>query len=107
MRSTVAALTLPLLVLAGCGGTSPAEEAFLAELQEAGPTIELTDPDGDLSQGREVCQVLEDTKPDERYTALAILDQQMGFSFTVISAAQTHLCPEIDVPGPGQRAGDN
>lgn len=101
MRRTVA-LALLALVLAGCGGRSPAEEAFLAELLERGSTIELTDPDGDLRQGREVCEVLADTKPEDRYTATAILNQRMGYSFAVVSGAQDHLCPEIDVPGPGQ-----
>jgi len=99
MRRTAAVLALLALTLAGCGGRTPAEEAFLADLQERSSMIELPDPDGDLRDGHEVCEVLAATKPDERYTTSGILGDRM-FGFTIVFAAQEHPCPEVDVPSP-------
>lgn len=104
-RSALAVLAPTVLLLAACGGTSEEEEQFLADLQERGSLIELSDPDGDLRQGYEVCTALEETKPEDRYLGLGILDQRLGFSRDVIDLAQEHLCPEIDVPGPSELYG--
>lgn len=99
MRRVALVLTAlsALLTLAGCGGRSPAEEAYLAELQERSSMIELPDPDGALEEGRLACGVLADTKPEERYTTAAILTQsgRYGITYSTLDAAVTHLCPEL------------
>ena len=81
------------LLVSSCGN-SPAEEAFLADLQKSSSFTELPDPDGDLDRGHTLCELLEKTKPADRSVVGAIAAQQPGFSFPILFAAERHLCPQ-------------
>jgi hypothetical protein len=94
MRRTATLLTLPLLLLAACGYTDK-EQAFLDDMQKRGTSIELNDPAGKLEQGNATCDVLRDTKPEERAGARFFMQQPSRFGYGIVQAATTHLCPEF------------
>ncbi|MDN5854370.1 MAG: DUF732 domain-containing protein [Actinomycetia bacterium] len=83
-----------MLATSGCG-YSPAEQAFLDDMQERGAMIELRDPDGKLELGHATCEVLRDTKPEERSAARYLMQQRSQFGYGIVAAATTHLCPEF------------
>lgn len=96
MRRTLAALPL-LLALAGCGGNTPAEDAYLAELQERGSQVKVDDPDEKLADGHAACDMLVDTKPADRERFAYLLERQRPFTPLTVSAAVRHLCPDLGV----------
>jgi hypothetical protein len=97
MRRSTLATPLLLLTLTGCGGHTPAEQAYLAELQERGSLIELPDPDRDLTIGHDACDALADFKPEERELSAFLLEQHRPFTRMHVTAAVKHLCPELGV----------
>ncbi len=97
MRRIAIGAVVLIGLLAGCtGGPSPAEEAFLAEMQERSSFVELPDPDGYLERGHGWCRLLAETKPEERYTFSGFMLQR-GQDYGLMKAAQMHLGPEIEV----------
>jgi hypothetical protein len=90
----VTVVAFAALCAASCGGHTPREDAYLATLQKIGSQIELADPDGDLDKGHEVCDILEKTKPADRYTMGGVLLQQGAYGGDIIYAATEDLCPE-------------
>lgn len=102
MKLGLAAVGLAItgLVLAGCGAPerTPAEQAFLDDLQKASSQISNTHPDRDIEDGRIVCSVLAGIKPEERNTSMGILHLYQGYSFALVHGAVKHLCPENTPP---------
>ena len=94
-RTFLIPATLALTVLAGCGGYTDAEQRFLDEMKQRSPLIEPVGLDKDLVAGHTTCEVLADVKPAERASARYFLQQPSQFGYGVVSAATTHLCPEL------------
>jgi hypothetical protein len=93
MRRAVTAAAV-VVILAGCGGTTPAEDAYLAEIQQEGSAIKVTDPAGELNTGNTVCAELRNTKLPDRRITVAIMEQAMIASRINIIAALHHLCSD-------------
>jgi hypothetical protein len=94
--------TIIILILAGAltGCTSgaqhtPAEIAYVEQVQAAAPALRLDDAQ-ELTKGREVCNIVSGLKPDERDTGAANLINH-GYAVSQVKAATTHLCPELGV----------
>jgi hypothetical protein len=90
---------LGLLVLAvgGCAGPSPAETAYLAQIQDRGSAIEVEDPAGEIRKGHEICDAIAKTKPEDRDIFAYLLEQRGAYSRVNVSAAVMTLCPEVGV----------
>ncbi|AEA27941.1 hypothetical protein Psed_5816 [Pseudonocardia dioxanivorans CB1190] len=95
MRRVLLVLVAALapLVLAGCSNT-PAEDAFLAQVQRDGSEIELSDPGKHLEQGHALCDGAAKLKTADRDTIMYMTARQMGW-LTDYYAAKAHLCPEL------------
>lgn len=93
-RSLILAALVPALLIAGCGGYTPAEEAFLAQVQKASSEITLSDPDEHLEHGHQLCDGAAKLKPADRGTVMFMTAQQLGWMLDY-NAARATLCPDM------------
>lgn len=83
-----------LLLLAGCGGNTPAEDAYLAEMQRRSAEIELSDPGEHLDRGHAICDEAAKLKPADRDTVAWMSAQSLGW-INNYYAAKEYLCPDV------------
>lgn len=93
----IATLLAVAAITTSCGSPTPAERAFLDEIQARGSEITLSDPDGKLMAGHAVCDELGKTKPDERSYLVYGFKRSPQFGYLVTGAAVSKLCPELGV----------
>jgi hypothetical protein len=97
MTRTWPTILLLAAVLTGCGPPrrTPAEAAYLEEVQRGRPALQI-EPARELRKGREVCDLLSGQPPDARDVGAANLVNH-GYDLPEVKAATTHLCPELHV----------
>jgi len=88
-----------VLVIAGCGNT-PAEDAFLAELQDRGSVIKIENLSRQIQIGHAACDELSNTKLADRDLTRYLLSKQSPFTRLNVDAALHHLCPELGLNPP-------
>ncbi|MFB9742239.1 DUF732 domain-containing protein [Pseudonocardia sulfidoxydans] len=91
----VPAAAAVLFLLAGCGGKTPAEEAFLADVQKSGSEITLSDPDKYLERGHALCDAAKNLKPEDREVVTFMSAKDLGWPDSVFLSATRNLCPDL------------
>lgn len=93
----VAPILASLVVLAACGNNlTPAEQAYLKQLQQQGSQVQLSDPSGKLAAGRTICAGLSNFKPGfDRDFAVYQYKQDPRLGYLTTTAALDQLCPEL------------
>lgn len=98
-RYAVAVGAVLLLALAGCGSAAPtpAETAYLADVQRLGASITVDDPAGAVKDGHAICDEIAKAKPAERGGLAYFMQTQTAMDSTHVIAAKLSLCPELFV----------
>jgi hypothetical protein len=91
-----------VLLLAACSSTkgsrTPAEQAYLDDLQRSSSLTSNPHPDKDIEDGRVICDVLAGIKPEQRSLSMGLLYQRQGYGFYQVHYAVKDLCPENGPP---------